>query len=50
MPKQRWSDFPEQNGGLAKVDLGFDYAANFSWVACVSGVLPAKAEWGRSAL
>ena len=36
MPKQRWSYFPEQNGGLAKVDSGFDYAANFSWVACVA--------------
>ena len=33
---QRWSYFPEQNGGLAKVDSGFDYAANFSWVACVA--------------
>ena len=33
---QRWSRFPEQNGGLAKVDSGFDYAANFfsfAWVA-----------------
>ena len=28
--KQRWSRFPEQNGGLAKVDSGLDYAANFS--------------------
>ena len=27
---QRWSRFPGQNGGLAKVDSGFDYAANFS--------------------
>jgi len=33
---ERWSHFPEQNGGLAKVDSGFDYAANFSWVACVA--------------
>jgi hypothetical protein len=34
--EQRWSRFPEQNGGLAKMDSGFDYAANFSWVACVA--------------
>jgi len=34
--KQRWSRFPEQNGGLAKVDSGFDYAANFSSFACVA--------------
>lgn len=27
---QRWSRFPGQNGGLAKVDSGFDYAASFS--------------------
>ncbi len=27
---QRWSRFTGQNGGLAKVDSGFDYAANFS--------------------
>ena len=27
---QRWSRFPGQNGGLAKVDSGLDYAANFS--------------------
>ena len=33
---ERWSRFPEQNGGLAKMDSGFDYAANFSWVACVA--------------
>jgi hypothetical protein len=33
---QRWSRFPEQNGGLAKMDSGFDYAANFSWFACVA--------------
>ena len=26
----------EQNGDLAKVDSGFDYAANFSSVACVA--------------
>ena len=34
--RQRWSRFPEQNGGLAKMDSGLDYAANFSsfaWVA-----------------
>jgi hypothetical protein len=34
--KQRWSRFPEQNGGLAKVDSGLDYAANFSSPACVA--------------
>jgi hypothetical protein len=33
---QRWSRFPGQNGGLAKVDSGFDYAANFSSFACVA--------------
>jgi len=33
---ERWSRFPEQNGGLAKVDSGFDYAANFSSFACVA--------------
>ena len=27
---QRWSRFPGQFGGLAKVDSGFDYAASFS--------------------
>ena len=27
---QRWSRFPGQNGGLAKVVSGFDYAASFS--------------------
>jgi hypothetical protein len=25
-----------QNGGLAKVDSGFDYAANFSWFVCIA--------------
>ena len=34
--RQRWSRFPEQNGGLAKVDSGLDYAANFSSPACVA--------------
>jgi hypothetical protein len=33
---ERWPHFPEQNGGLAKMDSGFDYAANFSWFACVA--------------
>jgi hypothetical protein len=33
---ERWSRFPGQNGGLAKVVSGFDYAANFSSVACVA--------------
>jgi hypothetical protein len=32
----RWSQFPGQFGGLAKVDSGFDYAANFSSLACVA--------------
>src|SRR3974390_1166159 len=35
-PLLRWSRFPGQNGGLAKVDSGFDYAANFSSRACVA--------------
>ena len=35
-PPKWWSRFPEQNGGLAKVDFGFDYAANFSSFACVA--------------
>ena len=34
--QMRWSRFPGQNGGLAKVDSGFDYAANFSSLACVA--------------
>jgi len=34
--QKRWSCFPEQNGGLAKVDSGLDYAANFSSLACVA--------------
>src|SRR5215217_5329946 len=33
--EQRWSRFAEQNGGLAKVDSGFDYAASFSSFACL---------------
>jgi hypothetical protein len=33
---QRWSRFAGQNGGLAKVDSGLDYAANFSSLACVA--------------
>ena len=33
---QRWSRFPGQNGGLAKMDSGFDYAASFSSLACVA--------------
>ena len=35
-PEERWSHLTGQNGGLAKVDSGFDYAANFSSVACVA--------------
>jgi len=34
--QERWSRLTGQNGGLAKVDSGFDYAANFSSVACVA--------------
>jgi len=34
--KERWSRFPGQFGGLAKVDSGFDYAASFSSSACVA--------------
>jgi hypothetical protein len=33
---QRWSRLTGQNGGLAKVDSGFIYAANFSWFVCVA--------------
>ena len=33
---KRWSRLTGQNGGLAKVDSGFDYAANFSWFAWVA--------------
>ena len=35
-PEQRWSRFLRQFGGLAKVDLGFGYAANFSSSACIA--------------
>jgi hypothetical protein len=33
---ERWSRFAGQAGGLAKVDSGLDYAANFSSFACVA--------------
>ena len=33
---QKWVRFLWQLGGLAKVDLGFVYAANFSSSACVA--------------
>ena len=33
---KRWSRLAGQNGGLAKVDSGFDYAANLSLFACVA--------------
>ena len=33
---QRWSRLAGQDGGLAKVDSGFDYAANLSSFACVA--------------
>ena len=34
--KEKWVRFLRQLGGLAKVDLGFVYAANFSSSACVA--------------
>jgi hypothetical protein len=34
--EERWSRLAGQNGGLAKVDSGFDYAANLSLFACVA--------------
>ncbi|MBM3530723.1 MAG: IS1595 family transposase [Alphaproteobacteria bacterium] len=34
--EQRWSRFPGQFGGLAKMDSGFDYAANFSGSMSIS--------------
>jgi hypothetical protein len=33
---ERWSRFAGQFGGLANVDSGFDYAANFSSFACLA--------------
>ena len=33
---ERWSQYPRQNGGLAKMDSGFDHAANFVSFACVA--------------
>ena len=36
MPANKRSRFSGQNGGLAKVDSGFGYAANFSSFACVA--------------
>ena len=33
---QKWFRFSRQFGGLAKVDLGFGYAANFSSSACIA--------------
>ena len=32
----RWSQFPGQFGGMAKVDSGFDYAASFSSFSCIA--------------
>jgi len=32
----RWSRFPGQFGGKAKMDSGFDYAASFSSVCCIA--------------
>ena len=32
----RWSRFPGQFGGKAKMDSGFDYAASFSSVSCIA--------------
>ena len=34
--EQKWVRFSRQFGGLAKVDLGFGYAANFSSSACIA--------------
>jgi hypothetical protein len=34
--QKRWSRFAGQFGGLANVDSGFDYAANFSSFACLA--------------
>jgi DNA-directed RNA polymerase specialized sigma24 family protein len=34
--EKRWSRFAGQFGGLANVDSGFDYAANFSSFACLA--------------
>jgi len=34
--EERWSRFPGQFGGLAKMDSGFDYAANFSGSMSIS--------------
>ena len=33
---EKWVRFSRQFGGLAKVDLGFGYAANFSSSACIA--------------
>ena len=33
---ERWSRFAGQNGGVANVDTGFEYAANFSSFACLA--------------
>ena len=32
----RWSWFPGQFGGKAKMDSGFDYAASFSAFSCIA--------------
>jgi hypothetical protein len=32
----RWSRFPGQFGGKAKMDSGFDYAASFSSISCLA--------------
>ena len=32
----RWSRFPGQFGGKAKMDSGFDYAASFSSFSCIA--------------
>ncbi len=32
----RWSRFPGQFGGKAKVDSGFNYAASFSSFSCIA--------------
>ena len=35
-PEVRWSRFPGQFGGKAKMDSGFDYAASFSSISCLA--------------
>ena len=34
--QKRWSRFPGQFGGKAKMDSGFDYAASLSSLSCLA--------------